>query len=89
MDSDFDFEKPQLIARGVKMLVENNVLSRSQLRQVLGLPLHILENLCSLDEGYFNLPNKSQVVDIQLRKRSARETFFNETAEILGFPNKK
>ncbi|SDQ68687.1 Zn-dependent peptidase ImmA, M78 family [Pseudomonas grimontii] len=89
MDSDFDFEKPQLIARGVKMLVENNVLSRSQLRQVLGLPLHILENLCSLDEGYFNLPDKSQVVDIQLRKRSARETFFNETAEILGFPNKK
>ncbi|MBP1127198.1 MULTISPECIES: ImmA/IrrE family metallo-endopeptidase [Pseudomonas] len=89
MDSDFGFEKPQLIARGVKMLVENDVLSRSQVRQLLGLPLHIMENLCSLDEGYFNLPDKSQVIDIQLRKRSARETFFSETAEILGFPSKK
>lgn len=71
------------------MLVENNALSRSQIRQVLGLPLRILENLCSLDEGYFNLPDKSQVIDMQLRKRSARETFFSEAAEILGFPSKK
>ena len=45
------------------MLVENNVFSRSQIRQLLGLPLHIVENLCSLDEGYFNLPDKSLNAD--------------------------
>lgn len=89
MDGDFDFERPQLIARGVKMLVENQVLSRSQVRQLLGLPVSILESLCSLDEGYFDLPDQSQVINMQLRKRSARDQFFSETAEILGFPNKK
>lgn len=89
MDSEFEFERPQLVARGVKMLVENKVLSRSQVRQLLGLPLSILETLCSLDEGYFDLPDQSQVIDMQLRKRSARERFFNETAEILGFPSRK
>ena len=89
MDGDFEFERPLLIAQGVKMLVENKVLSRSQVRQLLGLPLPILESLCSLDKGYFTLPDQSQVIDMQLRKRSARDTFFNETAEILGFPSKK
>ncbi|MGY2260203.1 helix-turn-helix domain-containing protein [Pseudomonas sp. SDO55104_S430] len=89
MDGDFDFERPLLITQGVKMLVENKVLSRSQVRQLLGLPLPVLESLCSLDEGYFTLPDQSQVIDMQLRKRPAREMFFGEAAEILGFPNKK
>ncbi|QJI34601.1 helix-turn-helix domain-containing protein [Pseudomonas sp. ADAK13] len=89
LDGDFDFEKPQLLSRGVKMLIENKVLSRSQVRQLLGLPIPILESLCCLDEGYFNLPDKSQVIDMQLRTRSPRETFFSDTAEILGFPNRK
>ncbi|MFG6204928.1 helix-turn-helix domain-containing protein [Pseudomonas retamae] len=89
MDADFDFERPQLIARGVKMLVEQNVFSRSQLRQLLGLPLPTLESLCSLDKGYFTLPDQSQVIDMQLRKRSARDTFFSEAAQVLGFPSKK
>ncbi|MEG0065128.1 MAG: XRE family transcriptional regulator [Pseudomonas sp.] len=89
MDADFDFERPQLIARGVKMLVEHKVLSRSQLRQLLGLPLPTLESLCSLDKGYFTLPDQSQVIDMQLRKRTARDTFFSDAAEVLGFPSKK
>ncbi len=89
MDGDYDFESPLVIARGVKMLVENKVLSRSQVRQLLGLPVPVLESLCSLDKGYFTLPDQSQVIDMQLRKRSARDTFFSERAEILGFPSKK
>ncbi|MGY2292442.1 helix-turn-helix domain-containing protein [Pseudomonas sp. SDO528_S397] len=89
MDEDFGFEKPQLLAQGVKMLVEHKVLSRSQVRQILGLPLSVLESLCSLDEGYFNLPDRPQVVDLHLRKRPSRDRRLNDTADILGFPTKK
>lgn len=87
MDKDFAFERPKAVGRGVKMLVENKVLSRPQVRQLLGLPVRTLEGLCNLEEGYFASLDRPQVVELQLRQNiKPKRVAGGVTASILGFP---
>jgi len=89
LDADYEFERPKLLGRGVQMLVENKVLSRQQVRRLLGLPLHILEGLCSLDDGYFDRTDKPQVADIRLRHKVSGGKRVSDAAKIIGFPARK
>ncbi|NWB94383.1 ImmA/IrrE family metallo-endopeptidase [Pseudomonas gingeri] len=90
LDEDVELERPQLLGRGVEMLVENKILSCEQVRQLLGMPIRVLEALCSLDDGYFErLGERLQVIDIRLRHRALMNNGAGGTAEILRFPIRK
>ncbi|MGP0013651.1 helix-turn-helix domain-containing protein [Pseudomonas sp.] len=86
MEADFEFERPKVVGRGVKMLVENKVLSRLQVRRLLGLPVGVLERLCHLEEGYFDSLDKPQVVELLLRQKARpKRATGGVSANILGF----
>ncbi|WP_404419570.1 helix-turn-helix domain-containing protein [Marinospirillum sp.] len=67
LDDTLEPEEPKLLQRSIKMLVENNILDKNTLRQVLGLPIQYAEELCNLPQGYFDLDDSSKVVELKLR----------------------
>ena len=60
------------------MLVEHKILSKDALRDVLGVPTSILEELCCLPSGYFSANDKDRVVDIRLRQKEQNKSTSNE-----------
>lgn len=72
MDDAFSFEQPKLLSRSVKMIVENEILRKSQLKEVLGVPSDKLEELCSLDKGYFSSNEEQKIIDIKIRANFSR-----------------
>ena len=60
-------EEPRLLARSIRMLVENNILDRDMLRHVLGVPVSITEELCGLPAGYFEQDDTHKVIELRLR----------------------
>ena len=87
-DDDFKFEQPKLLKRSVMMLVEQGILSRDVLKDVLGVPIKSLEELCCLPGGYFLSDHQSRVVDIRLRSNSSSVPSSHGRTEssILNFP---
>ena len=90
LDEEFEFETPKLLKRSVMMLVEHKILSKDALRDVLGVPTSILEELCCLPSGYFSANDKDRVVDIRLRQKEQNKSTSNEKkgSAILQFPNR-
>lgn len=89
MDDDFEFETPKLLSRCVKVLVENEILSKNQLKDLLGVPTPKLEELCGLEQGYFASSSQENVIEIRLRAAAPRskENIANNTAGVvIGFP---
>jgi hypothetical protein len=89
-DDDFKFEQPKLLMRSVMMLVEQGVLSKDILKDVLGIPLKNLEELCCLPAGYFSAGHESRVVDIRLRSNPHSKSSSHERQEssVLNFPTR-
>ncbi|WP_416421515.1 ImmA/IrrE family metallo-endopeptidase [Pseudomonas sp. App30] len=88
LDDTFQHELPSLLSQSIKMMVESKVLSRSQLRQVLGLPTDTLESLCSLEQGYFELPDAARILKLRLKRQPISNPSFKKPAQVLGFPAK-
>ncbi|MGV6475038.1 ImmA/IrrE family metallo-endopeptidase [Azotobacter vinelandii] len=88
LDDVLEFEQPKLLRRSVMMLVEQKILSKESLRDILGIPLKDLEELCTLPRGYLNGASSESVVDIRLRASSAgkKSSHFEQAASILKFP---
>jgi len=67
-------EEPKLLERSVKMLVENKILAKNTLRQVLGMPASIIEELCNLPKGYFEQDNTGNVIELRLRSSAQQRS---------------
>lgn len=89
LDEEFSFEQPKLISRSVKMIIENDILTKNQLKEILGVPSEKLEELCALEKGYFQSNDEQKIIDIRIRANSPRETHARSTSGVvLGFPKK-
>lgn len=54
LDELFQIEKPTILGASIKMLIENNVQTRSQIEDALALNLEDIESICALPEGYLD-----------------------------------
>lgn len=90
LDDDFEFELPKLLKRSIMMLVEHKILNKNTLRDVLGIPVNDLEELCCLPSGYFSLSEKDQVVDIRLRRKEQNRPTpgGGKGSSVLQFPSR-
>lgn len=88
LDDLIEFEQPKLLKRSVMMLVENNILTRDSLRDVLGMPARDMEELCSLPAGYFSGELENIVVDLRLKSRVSKAASGSSSAAVLSFPKK-
>jgi len=90
LDDIIGFEQPKLLKRSVMMLVEQKILSMEALRDILGVPLKDLEELCTLPKGYLTEGSSESVVDIRLRGSSAgrKPPGQEQTASVLRFPKR-
>lgn len=70
LDESLASEEPKLLGRSIRMLVENKILDTVTLRRILGAPTKVLEELCTLPEGYFEEGGAGNVVELRLRARS-------------------
>ncbi|GAB2801550.1 XRE family transcriptional regulator [Halomonas shantousis] len=89
LDKESRFEQPKLLMRGVHMLVDHQVLTKHQLRDILGLPTEITEELCNLRKGYFDISPEQNVVPLKFRKKEkSNRTSFKE-AEVINLNKRK
>lgn len=87
LDDSIDFEQPKLLRRSIMIMVEQKILSKDALRDVLGVPLKDLEELSSISKGYLTEKSKDSVVDIRLKAKpgNINKSEIRKTAEILSF----
>lgn len=76
-DDFLSLEEPKLLSRSINMLIENNVLSKSMLRDIIGIPTKIIEDLCNLPENYFNEDRKDKVIELHLKSKTPRNQNLN------------
>lgn len=90
LDDAMEFEQPKLLRRSVMMLIEQKILSKEALRDILGIPLKDLEELCTLPGRYLSGALSESVVDIRLRVPSTGKKASNleQAASVLKFPKR-
>ena len=92
LDETLVSEEPKLIERSVKMLVENKILEKNTLRQVLGMPADIIEELCNLPKGYFEQDDTNNVIELRLRsstqQRSNSQQSSNSGSRVIPLERK-
>lgn len=90
-DNQFPFEEPRLLNRAVKMLIDQNVLSRSELSHTLGLSEYLIESLCGLQKGFFSPKSaESNLVELKaLLKESTSKPISGNGGNILDFPGNR
>ena len=90
-DNQFPFEEPRLLNRAVKMLIDQNVLSRSELSHTLGLSEYLIESLCGLPKGFFSPKSaESNLVELKaLLKESASKPISGNGGNVLDFPGNR
>lgn len=88
LDEDLIIERPKLLQRSIFMLVENKILDKESIKNILGVPEAITEELCNLPSGYFQRKQSNNVIDIRLKPQKADYSRpKNSTAQII--PMKK
>jgi len=86
-DDEIRPEKPSLPSQCIKLLLENNVVTKDQILDHLALKSRDVEELCSLPEGFFE-KDFGKLVELPrpTHRRPNRTT--NNTPEIISFPSK-
>jgi hypothetical protein len=90
-DNQFPFEEPRLLNRAVNMLIDQNVLSRSELSHTLGLSEYLIESLSGLPKGFFSPKSaESNLVELKaLLKESVRKSTSGNGGNVLDFPGNR
>lgn len=63
LDGFFSVCQPQVLGQAIRMIVDHNVISRSDIEYRIGLNLSDVERLCSVEEGFLD----HKVVRVQFR----------------------
>lgn len=86
---DMPAEQPRILHRSIKMLVENDIMTKTTLLDELALPPLLCEQLCNLD-SYFskNLGNIDNLVTLKFNKKRASNIISNDSSNIINFPAK-
>lgn len=89
-DEQFPFEQPRLLNRAVRMLVEQDIVSRAELAHRLGLSEYFIESLCGLPRGYFSeKSSEDNLVELRLRAQTRqRNVGEGNEGKVLEFPAK-
>lgn len=66
------------------MLVENQILAKNTLRQVLGMPASIIEELCNLPQGYFEEDETNNVIELRLRSSAQQRSTSQQSSNSGG-----
>lgn len=90
-DDYFPFENPRLLNRAIRMLVDHNVVDRSELSYKLGLPEYLIESLCGLPKGFFSAKlNEDNLVELKERRgRRLDKPRSGRGGDVVEFPAKK
>lgn len=87
-DDDIPFEQPKLMPRGIKLLMEEGVLTREGLQAQLGMNAEDCEKLCSLPDGYFSMGESvTHLARVKLKERPTAEV--SRSGQVLAFLPKK
>jgi len=87
-DDQFPFEEPRLLNRAVRMLVDQNILNRTELSHKLGLSEYLVESLCGLPNGFFSPQSaENNLVELktQLKAKSSQPKK-GDGGNVLDFP---
>lgn len=71
-DDILSVEDPKLLNRSINMLIANNILNKNMLRNMIGIPTNIIEDLCSLPENYFTDGHEDKVIELRLKSKIPR-----------------
>lgn len=84
---DMPAEQPRILHRSVKMLIENNIVTKATLLDELALPPQLCGQLCNLD-GYFSetLDNVDNLVTLKFNKNRTSNKRPNGSSNIVAFP---
>lgn len=63
LDSAFSVCQPQILGQAIRMIIEHNVISRSDIESRIGLNLTDVESLCSVEAGFLD----QKVVRVEFR----------------------
>lgn len=87
-DDDIPFEQPRLMPRGIKLLLEEGILTREGLLTQLGLSAGDCEKLCSLPEGFFSMGESvTQLARVRLKDTQTAKS--SEVGRVLEFGHRK
>ena len=69
LDDAFPVNRPKMLAEAVHMIIENDVYSRDQFEDALGLNMDDVESICGVSKGYLN----NRVVKVEFRTHNETE----------------
>lgn len=72
LDDELEPESPRLLARSIRLLVENNVCGRRDLLEEFRLPPSDVENLCGLPRGFMTVEQAQVVALPTLKDRTSQ-----------------
>lgn len=90
-DEHYPLEQPRLLSRAIKLLIDQNILSRSELSHKLGLSRNLIESLCGLPRDYF-FPKSSENNLVELKstlKDEPSDLKNNKGGNVIHFPSNR
>lgn len=68
LDDKLNFENPSLFQEAFDLLIDNNIVTVYDLLDTLSMPENDLQNICFLDENYFNFKKQNLKTKLMLIK---------------------
>jgi len=92
LDDTLEVERPRLLARSIKLLVEENVLSKGMLLNELRMSTRDVEELTSLPAGYLSAPAAEVAVLPKLKVKAELPPHDNKAlpdgvSNVISFPS--
>lgn len=87
-DDSMVIEEAKLLNRSVRMLVENKILNKDAIKNIIGLPVDTIEEICGLPKKYFSNEENVNIIDLRLRAKSTKNNPFSKTkgrGKIVNF----
>lgn len=85
LDDELEAERPELLGEAFRIIVENGVVSRSHVLDLLPYGAHRVERLAGLPMGFLTDDEWGQVLKLKTPTRASKSPA-NKTADVISFP---
>jgi Zn-dependent peptidase ImmA (M78 family) len=80
--SDMPLERPRMLRRGFEVVLSEGILSRSAIKTALALPPREIEQIASLERGFFEV---SELAHLAASKRRPLQAVDVESGKVIDF----
>ena len=88
LDDTLEPETPRLLARSVRLLIDENVRRRPDLLEEFRLPATDVESLCGLPRGYMTAEEAEVIALPRLRSEGSKDARQPENSSVVRFPQR-